>query len=62
MLRNVAVPSPPLRERIAVLRPLQVRDFAFLWTGMTVSMIGDGIYYVSIAWQVLNQDGEHGPG
>ena len=44
----------PFRERIAVLRPLQVRDFAFLWTGMAVSMIGDGIYYVAIAWQVLD--------
>ena len=41
------------RDRIAILRPLAVRDFAFLWTGMTVSMIGDGIYLVSIAWQVL---------
>lgn len=41
------------RERIQILRPLAVRDFAFLWTGMTVSMIGDGIYLVSIAWQVL---------
>lgn len=46
--------TPPFRERIAVLRPLQVRDFAFLWTGMAVSMIGDGIYYVAIAWQVLD--------
>jgi MFS family permease len=43
----------PLRDRIAILRPLAVRDFAFLWTGMTVSMIGDGIYLVAIAWQVL---------
>ena len=60
MLRNVAAPSPPLRERIAVLRPLQVRDFAFLWTGMTVSMIGDGIYYVSIAWQVLTIENRPG--
>ena len=40
-------------ERVAILKPLAVRDFAFLWTGMTVSMIGDGIYLVSIAWQVL---------
>jgi hypothetical protein len=46
--------SPSFRDRIAVLRPLQVRDFAFLWTGMTVSMIGDGIYLVAIAWQVLD--------
>jgi MFS family permease len=42
------------RDRIAILKPLAVRDFAFLWTGMTVSMIGDGIYLVSIAWQVLS--------
>jgi MFS family permease len=41
------------RERVAILKPLAVRDFAFLWTGMTVSMIGDGIYLVSIAWEVL---------
>ncbi len=48
------------RERIAVLRPLQVRDFAFLWTGMTVSMIGDGIYLVAIAWQVLSIENRPG--
>jgi predicted MFS family arabinose efflux permease len=40
------------RDRIEILKPLAVRDFAFLWTGMTVSMIGDGIYTVAIAWQV----------
>ena len=45
--------SSSFRDRIEILRPLAVRDFAFLWTGMTVSMIGDGIYLVSIAWQVL---------
>jgi MFS family permease len=31
-----------------------VRDFRLLWTGMTVSMIGDGIYIVAIALQVLS--------
>jgi hypothetical protein len=56
----VAATPPPFRERIAVLRPLQVRDFAFLWTGMTVSMIGDGIYYVAIAWQVLDIENRAG--
>jgi MFS family permease len=40
--------------RIGVLRPLRHRDFAVLWTGMTVSMIGDGIYYIAIAWQVYD--------
>ena len=33
--------------RIGVLRPLRHRDFAVLWTGMTVSMVGDGIYYIA---------------
>jgi MFS family permease len=50
----------PLRDRIGILRPLQVRDFAFLWTGMTVSMIGDGIYLVAIAWQVLQIENRPG--
>jgi DHA3 family tetracycline resistance protein-like MFS transporter len=49
-----------VRERIAILRPLAVRDFAFLWTGMTVSMIGDGIYLVAIAWQVLSIENRPG--
>jgi Transmembrane secretion effector len=40
--------------RVGVLRPLRHRDFAVLWTGMTVSMIGDGIYYIAIAWQVYD--------
>ena len=50
----------PFRERIGILKPLAVRDFAFLWTGMTVSMIGDGIYLVSIAWQVLSIENRPG--
>jgi DHA3 family tetracycline resistance protein-like MFS transporter len=39
-------------QRVGILKPLGIRDFALLWTGMTVSMIGDGIYVVAIAWQV----------
>jgi DHA3 family tetracycline resistance protein-like MFS transporter len=35
-----------------MLAPLQVRDFRLLWTAMTVSLLGDGIFYVAIAWQV----------
>src|SRR5262245_20908768 len=52
--------SRALRDRIGILKPLGVRDFAFLWTGMTVSMIGDGIYLVAIAWQVLQIENRPG--
>jgi transmembrane secretion effector len=41
----------PLLDRVGVLRPLRIRDFALLWTGLTISMVGDGIYIVAIAWQ-----------
>jgi len=40
------------RHRLGVLRPLKIRDFRLLWTGMTVSFLGDGIYVVALAWQV----------
>jgi DHA3 family tetracycline resistance protein-like MFS transporter len=39
---------------VSILRPLRERDFALLWTGMTVSLLGDGIYFVAIAFQVYN--------
>lgn len=35
-----------------IFKPLRIRDFALLWTGLTVSLLGDGIYLVAIAWQV----------
>ena len=49
-----------LRDRIGILKPLVVRDFRFLWAGMTISMIGDGIYLVAIAWQVLQIENRPG--
>ena len=47
----MAVTSLPV-SRVRILRPLGIRDFALLWTGMTVSFLGDGLYTVAIAWQV----------
>jgi MFS family permease len=43
---------------VKLLLPLRERDFALLWTGMTVSLIGDGIFVVAEAWQVydINND------
>ncbi|MCA1703793.1 MAG: MFS transporter, partial [Actinobacteria bacterium] len=40
------------KSRIGILRPLKTRDFALLWSGMTISLLGDGIYLVAIAFQV----------
>jgi MFS family permease len=31
--------------------PLRQRDFRLLWTGMAVSLLGDGIFLVAVAWQ-----------
>jgi MFS family permease len=49
----VAVSPLPL-NKVRILRPLAIRDFALLWTGMTVSLFGDGLYTVAIAWQVYS--------
>lgn len=39
---------------IRILEPLRVRDFRLLWSGMTISALGDGIYTVALAWQVYD--------
>jgi MFS family permease len=45
-------PAPGASSRLRLLTPLKLRDFRLLWTGMTVSLLGDGIFLVAIAWQV----------
>jgi DHA3 family tetracycline resistance protein-like MFS transporter len=35
-----------------LLGPLRQRDFALLWAGLLISLLGDGIYFVAIAWAV----------
>jgi MFS family permease len=37
-------------SRVGLARPLRSRDFRLLWTGMTASLAGDGIFVVAIAW------------
>ncbi|MBI2238536.1 MAG: MFS transporter [Actinobacteria bacterium] len=43
--------------RFRLLAPLRLRDFRLLWTGMTVSLLGDGIFLVAMAWQVYELSG-----
>jgi MFS family permease len=47
-----------LAGRIRLLAPLRHRDFRLLWIGSSVSMVGDGIYLVAIAWQVYTLDAD----
>jgi MFS family permease len=37
-----------------MLRALRHRDFGLLWVGQAVSLIGDGVYLVAIAWLVYD--------
>lgn len=50
----------PEPSRIGIFRPLAHRDFRLLWTGLAVSLLGDGIYLVAIAWQVLRISNDPG--
>jgi MFS family permease len=43
-----------------VLATLRHRDFRLLWTGQSVSLVGDGIYLVAIAWLVYDISNEPG--
>jgi Transmembrane secretion effector len=36
---------------VLLAAPLRRRDFRLLWTGMAVSLLGDGMFIVAVAWQ-----------
>src|SRR5215210_5987888 len=46
-----ALDRPGGYSRVNMLAPLRLRDFRLLWLGMTVSLLGDGIFLVAMAWQ-----------
>jgi transmembrane secretion effector len=41
-------------SRVNLLAPLRLRDFRLLWLGMTVSLVGDGIFFVAMAWEAYS--------
>ncbi|MEA2256671.1 MAG: hypothetical protein QOG35_2716 [Solirubrobacteraceae bacterium] len=47
-----ALDRPGGFSRVRLLAPLRHRDFRLLWSGMCVSLLGDGIFLVAMAWQV----------
>jgi MFS family permease len=46
-----ALDRPGGFARGRLLSPLKYRDFRVLWAGMTVSLLGDGIFIIAIAWE-----------
>jgi MFS family permease len=46
-----ALDRPGGFSRAGLLLPLRHRDFRVLWTGMAVSLLGDGIFLIAIAWE-----------
>lgn len=47
-----------LRVNLAFLRALSQRDFGLLWIGQTISLLGDGIFTIALAWQALELSGD----
>ena len=52
-------PRPPSNVSFSIpaLRPLRFRDFRLLWTGLAVSLVGDGMWLVAVAFQVIELGG-----
>ena len=46
-----ALDRPGGLAKLATLAPLRHRDFRLLWAGMTISLLGDGVFLVAIAWE-----------
>jgi MFS family permease len=42
---------------VRALRPLRHRDFRLLWGALSSSLVGDGIWLVAVAWQVIELGG-----
>lgn len=45
------------RITMTLFRSLKNRSFALLWTGQTISRLGDSLYSIALAWWVLEKTG-----
>ena len=50
MQRRSRPPLTAMARAVQLTAPLRRRDFRLLWTGMSVSLLGDGIFLVAVAW------------
>lgn len=44
-------------NKIAIIQSLRQRSFAWLWSGQSISALGDSLYRVALAWWVLQRTG-----
>lgn len=44
---------PLFTGRLQFARALQARPFALLWTGQTISVLGDAVFTIALTWEVL---------
>ena len=51
------VAATPRSGSGSLLRPLRLRDFRLLFTGETISLIGDQFHFVALAWLALELTG-----
>jgi DHA3 family tetracycline resistance protein-like MFS transporter len=49
-----ALDRPGGFSRLNLFSPLRHHDFRLLWAGMTISLLGDGIFLVAMAWQAYD--------
>lgn len=42
-----------ITKRLRFARALNSRPYALVWIGQSISGLGDGIFYIALAWQVL---------
>jgi DHA3 family tetracycline resistance protein-like MFS transporter len=47
-------PTAPRASGRGNLASLENPDFRLVWTGMSVWMLGDGVFGVALAWQVYD--------
>jgi len=52
-MRRAARPYSALLDRLQFARALQARPFALLWTGQTISVLGDAVFTIALTWEVL---------
>jgi MFS family permease len=52
-MRRAARAHSVFTGRLQFARALQARPFALLWTGQTISVLGDAVFTIALTWEVL---------